>query len=353
MKIQRNRLAYEGAQQGVTAEAVSENNAFNENYRNGDSRNEDAHSGRKRCGKIFCKKTICFFSGIVNILLLTVVVLLMSFAGYALWDSNQISQAADKSNYAIYKPTPENEGKSFKELQAINDEVIGWITVYGTNIDYPITQAENNMKYVNTSAEGTYSLSGAIFLDAENNGFDDFNSILYGHHMAARAMFGEIDEFAEQEKFDTHRYGNLYCDEKDCGIEFFAYLHVDAYDSSVFTANVGEDAAQRYLDNLLAKATHIREIDVTTHDRIILLSTCSSDSTNGRDILVGKITDETYEDTTLTADNKSSVTGTTIEHGAVKKIPLLLVLLITILAAMIIVRTFGFFHKRQLVKQYK
>ncbi|MCL2002567.1 MAG: class B sortase [Oscillospiraceae bacterium] len=241
------------------------------------------------------RKTIKICGGIVNTLTLASIILLTAFAGYALWDSNQIHSAAGRSHYAAYKPTAENEGKSFMELQALNAEVFAWLTVYGTNIDYPVTQGEDNMKYVNTNAEGRYSLSGAIFLDSGNSkDFSDFNSILYGHHMAKKVMFGEIGEFAGKDMFDSRRYGNLYFNGQDHGIEFFAFVHADAYDSTVFTANVGDGFRQTYLDGLLEKAIHTRDIGVSTADRIVLLSTCSTDSTNGRDILIGRMTNETY-----------------------------------------------------------
>ena len=136
--------------------------------------------------------------------------ILLAFAGYALWDSNQIYQAADKSSYALYKPTETNEGKSFQELQAVNPEVFAWLTVYGTNIDYPVTQGHDNMKYVNTNAEGLYSLSGAIFLDCNNSRhFSDFNHIVYGHHMENKVMFGELADFANRAMFDAHRYDQV------------------------------------------------------------------------------------------------------------------------------------------------
>ena len=243
-------------------------------------------------GRAIGKVTIKAINGIVDTLVLVIIVTLTSFAGYAIWDSNQLYQEADKSHYAAYKPSVEDEGQSFKQLQEINPEVFAWLTVYDTNIDYPVAQGPSNMKYVNTNAEGVYSMSGSIFLDSGNSkDFSDFNSIIYGHHMEKRMMFGEIGEFKGKEKFDAHRYGNLYFDEKDHGIEFFAFVHADAYDFSVFSPNVKGELKQKYLDGLLAKAIHTRDIGVTVDDRIVLLSTCSSNSTNGRDILVGIITD--------------------------------------------------------------
>lgn len=94
---------------------------------------------------------------------------------YVLWDSKQILQAADTNRYEVYKPT-EDKSKSFEELQALNPEVIGWVTVDGTHIDYPVTQASDNDKYVNTDAEGKYSLAGSIFLDYRNQ--KDFTDLI-------------------------------------------------------------------------------------------------------------------------------------------------------------------------------
>jgi len=242
-------------------------------------------------------KTIKIINKVVSNVLLVVIVALVAFAIYALWDSNQIYKEADKSNYAIYKPMDDDEGMSFRELQAINPEVIAWLEVYGTNIDYPVTQGEDNTKYVNTNALGVYSLSGAIFLDAENSrDFSDFNSILYGHHMEKNMMFGELGKFSDKSMFDSHKYGRLYFERKDNGIEFFAFVHADAYDMSVFMPNISEKERQRYLENLFEKATHKRDVKVTVEDRLVLLTTCSADSTNGRDVFIGRITEDVFDD---------------------------------------------------------
>lgn len=245
------------------------------------------------------KKAVKIANSLVNITTLIIILLLVAFSCYALWDSGQVYQGASSVQYEAYKPGVKGDEKlSLTELQTLNPEVFSWLTVYGTHIDYPITQSDNNMKYVNTNAFGEYSLSGNIFLDSNNaSDYSDYNSIFYGHHMEKQAMFGEIGLFADKEYFDERPYGNLYYQGEDHGLEFFAFLHADAYDKSVFTPGVkGESQQREYLENLLAKAKFTRDIGVTIDDRIVLLSTCSSSSTNGRDILIGRITDTLYED---------------------------------------------------------
>lgn len=245
------------------------------------------------------RKIIKATDSVVNTLVLLVILLLLTFSCYAMWDSAQVYSEADSARYAEYKPTDENKGLSFLELQKLNPEVFAWLTVYGTHIDYPVAQGADNLKYINTNAEGNYSLSGCIFLDKDcSRDFSDFSSILYGHHMEKDTMFGEIGRFASKNYFDVRRYGALYYGGRAHGLEFFAFVHADAYDDAIFRTRItGQSQRQAYLELLAQASTHTRaEVSVTPDDQIVLLSTCSSSSTNGRDILVGKITDTVYAD---------------------------------------------------------
>ena len=214
---------------------------------------------------------------------------------YSLWDSNQVYHAADAGNYVAYRPSAD-ETKSFEQLRQINPEVFAWLTVNDTPIDYPVTQADNNEKYINTNAEGQYTLSGAIFLDYRNSpDFDDFNSILYGHHMEKKRMFGSLSDFAEETYFDAHPYGNLFFNGQDHGLEFFAFLLTDAYDQNLFSpAVVAEEKKSALLAEIYAAALYTRDIPVTTEDHLILLSTCTNSITNGRYMLVGRLSEELH-----------------------------------------------------------
>ena len=207
-------------------------------------------------------------NGLVLLLLLG-----LAYGCYALWDSQNLAQEATAEQYAVYKPQEDTLG--FAELQALNEDVIGWITVYGTPIDYPVVQGEDNWEYINKSAEGTYSLTGAIFADAScDPDFQDFNTILYGHNMVPNVMFGSIKEFKEQSFFDSHPYGNMYIQNRDYGLEIFGLLEADAYDSSIFQTGVREAGRQSYLEAIRGHAVYLRDLVLADDDRIVLLSTC-------------------------------------------------------------------------------
>lgn len=282
------------------------------------------------------RKIIRRIDSVIDTIMLSFFLLFLIFSIYALWDTNQIYQAGDSAQYETYKPVGD-DSLSFEELKKLNPDVFGWITVYGTHIDYPMVQTVDNDKYVNTNVMGEYSLVGSIFLDYRNKkDFSDYNSILYGHHMDADAMFGEIGNFSKEDYFKKHKYGNLYFDGKDHGLEFFAFLEQDAYSFDFFKPAIeGTEAQQEYLQLLLENAEHKRDIDLKPDDHIVLLYTCTSFSTNGRHVLVGRITDQVFEDTFADDSSIKGLDGQKI-WALLNKIPLWawLVIILVILLTM-------------------
>ncbi|MCL2405203.1 MAG: sortase, partial [Defluviitaleaceae bacterium] len=246
-------------------------------------------------------KTIRTVDMLINTSVLVVIVLLMAFGAFSLWDTNQIHAIACSSRYERYRPDMDEEGGgiSFLGLQAQNSDVFAWLTVYGTNIDYPVVQGRDNVRYVNTNIAGRHSLAGAIFLDYRNcQSFTDFNNVLHGHHMANRVKFGEISMFHDAAFFNERRYGTLFFDGVEHGLEFFAFIHVNAHDRRVYRYNVtGEESKQAHLDMIFDMAIHLREdMIVTTDDRLVLLNTCAPGVTHMRDVLIARITDEVRPD---------------------------------------------------------
>lgn len=284
-----------------------------------------------------------------NIVLLTLLVCLV-LACYALWDAAQFHAAADTERYTEYKPTADNT-LGFDELRALNSDVIGWLTVYDTRIDYPVLRSpKTNDDYLSKNALGEWEGSGSLFLDHKNRAdFSDFNTIIYGHHMTERKMFGDLDLFLKKDFFDKHEYANLYYSEtglelvqdnnsnpnmspeaglryefieykgRNHGIQFFAMLQAETSDQYIYyVPSQTEEAKQLTLQSIANRALLVRNLQtgetkqlgtpgakgatktesvdanffgVSTNDRIVLMSTCSADITNGRFVLVGKLLD--------------------------------------------------------------
>lgn len=294
---------------------------------------------------------VWLIDSLVNIMVIVVMIVLFVYGSYAIWDTYAVVQEASPTKYDRYKPTGNNQ-VSFADLRAENPDVFGWLTVYGTNIDYPLVQGEDNREYLAIDAQKKYTSSGAIFLDCKNNrSFRDFNSIIYGHHMAYNAMFGDISDFAEKDFFDTHLYGNIHYENGDHGIRFFAFMDVEAYSSHVYSPGLTKEKEQQeYLDRILAEAVHIRDVGVTIHDRIVLLSTCNQSVTNGRFLLVGVLTDKKYEDPFENETGKKQVLR--IDDASSGElwnfVSLFMLLIISVLIMGIIL---GFGSKKQYFKQ--
>ena len=228
-----------------------------------------------------------------NMALLTLLVCLV-FSIYSFWDTHQVNEAADSKKYATFKPTTEEGKKSFAELQAMNSDVMGWLTIYGTSIDYPLVKAQkDNFTYLSKNAEGEWESSGSIYVDYRNDAhFQDFNTIIHGHHMAEHKMFGDLDLFVKADYFNEHQYANLFFDGVNHGLEIFAVMTIDAYHPVASSPNIQDPAAkQDLLNSILKEAAQKRDIGVTTNDHIIIMTTCNLSETNGRYTLVAKLLD--------------------------------------------------------------
>ena len=86
----------------------------------------------------------------------------------------------------------------FDKLYSINTDVKGWIKIDALDISYPILQYTDNDYYLSKDIYKEKSISGSIFLDYRNSGFDDKNVVIYGHNMKNDSMFGKLDEMLKR-----------------------------------------------------------------------------------------------------------------------------------------------------------
>lgn len=223
----------------------------------------------------------------IDALLVFVLILVLLFNSYAVWDTYSLVESARATVYDTYNPAIDKS--AFEYLQGLNDEVIGWLNVYGTSIDYPIVQGPNNDKYMTRNPLNEYSAAGSLFLEAgQSPNFTSFKNIIYGHHMDASAMFGDIALFKDETFFMENKSGEIYFQGKFHKIAFFAFLEVDVYNSFIYQS-IDETQRDNYIQQIQEEALNIRNMKITTQDQLVLLSTCTSDMTSGRHILVGKI----------------------------------------------------------------
>ena len=115
----------------------------------------------------------------------TALLVLFLYGVYMVWYVIMVYLSAFLGDDLLkFKPSGDDHNPTLEELAEINPDVIGWITIDDTKIDYPIVQGKDNLEYLNLNVYREYSLAGTVFLDVNNEkNFSDPYNILYGHHM--------------------------------------------------------------------------------------------------------------------------------------------------------------------------
>ena len=243
-------------------------------------------------GKSWSEKIADGVNKIVDAGIAILIILALLYSGYALWDSWRVvnSAHATQNNLMVYKPG-NSLGASFEELLALNPDVVAWITVDNTNIDYPVVQGEDNNEYLNKDVFGKHDPVGSIFLVTQNSpDFTDNYSMLMGHHMQADAMFGNLDLFLNDTFFFKNTTATLYLPDRTLELESVAILEPDAYDYMVYTVPASD--ITELADYIIANATFYRPGVLQDGDQLIALSTCASYKTNGRTVMYYRVVNE-------------------------------------------------------------
>ncbi len=182
----------------------------------------------------------------------------------------------------------------FDSLLSTNPDVVGWLYCADTNINYPVVQGEDNSVYLHAlwDGSGTYNSGGTLYIDCLNSrDFSDDNTIFYGHNMKNGSMFHNLRYYYSQgqDYYDSHPYMYLLTPNGNYRLEVFS-CHSTSSNSSVYTIGFGStESFQNYLDSAISASTFTTDIDVTTEDRIVTLSTCAYLYENARYVVHAKL----------------------------------------------------------------
>ena len=99
----------------------------------------------------------------------------------------------------------------FKALKKINPDIVAWIRIPDTSIDYPVVQGNDDSYYLTHTFKKTEHVAGAIFLDSDNYAdFSDDKNIIYGHNMKDGSMFGDLKKYKDPKFAGEHPYIEIY-----------------------------------------------------------------------------------------------------------------------------------------------
>ncbi len=243
---------------------------------------------------------------ILNIILIIAVIIVIYciFSIYKTYkDNNQTEEITEKIYNEIINDIPISDEKinekiennnnyndnsldlslGFNKLSTINNDVVAWIKISNTNINYPIVQTNNNDYYLNHSFDKTENQNGWPFLNYNNSSnFSDQNTVLFGHNTNGTTMFSQLK--------------NIYNGEFGKSVKVFIYLKDNVIEYQVFSIYLEDpnnvNSISKYITNdtinqNIKKSKINFEVKVTDQDNILTLSTCNN-VTNDRIIMQAK-----------------------------------------------------------------
>lgn len=186
----------------------------------------------------------------------------------------------------------------FKQLKEQNEDIYAWITVPGTQVDYPVLQSETDNYYLDYNLDHTKGYPGCLYTNACNQkDFSDYHTIIYGHNMKNDTMFGSLHDFEEETFFEEHDTIYVYTEEKRLTYEIYETVkYSDAYIPSQYNVNSAEGRDRflqetgEYLDD---GVSHVREnAEIGGEDRLLTLSTCVGGESSRRFLVIGVLREE-------------------------------------------------------------
>lgn len=223
---------------------------------------------------------------IILIIALLCVISSASYFVYLKIESNKMDDLKEEVTVSIDETSSDENititPVDFKKLKKQNPDIYAWINIPNMVVDYPILRNKNNDRfYLTHSVDLKKSKSGAIYTHNYNDmDFDDFNTVIYGHNMKNGTMFGSLKKFRDKTFFEQNRYINIYMPGRILKYEIFAaYVFDDRHILLNFDFS-NMDVRKEYLDMIFStrmiSANIKHDITVTENDKIITLSTCTS-----------------------------------------------------------------------------
>lgn len=179
--------------------------------------------------------------------------------------------------------------KKLLPLLEINKEVIGWITINDTPINYPLLQHSDNQYYLTHASDNSDSIYGSIYIDHRNNSdLNNLNTLIYGHNMNNGSMFHALVNYKDQDFFTAHPYisvSNLY---ETFTYEIFSVYVVNADTETISVKYKSNEDFLNYISNCQSRSLFKTNINLNEDDQIITLVTCSYELDNARTIVQAK-----------------------------------------------------------------
>ncbi len=183
-----------------------------------------------------------------------------------------------------------------KELKKENPDIIGWIEIEETNINYPVLQGEDDDYYLTHNYKREKTKNGAIFLTSKYNwNISNNNYIIYGHNkMSSDQMFSDLLKYADEEFYNNHSIIRFTTEEDDKEYNIISVFKARVYYKSEknvfryynFINYESEEEYNSFINE--AKKVSLYNIEETPKfgQELLTLITCSYHTEDGRFVVI-------------------------------------------------------------------
>ena len=211
----------------------------------------------------------------------------------------EISQVIDTIDIPHIDITPKKTERMLQviELQKENPEVVGWLEIEGTNIRYPVCQADNNDYYLTHSYKKEKVTGGSPFLDKDYDfTIPSSNLLIYGHRNKKGLIFEDLIKYQDEQFYKEHKLIRFTTATEDATYEVMSAFNSRVYyqdEENVFRYYYFINAENKseydeFVEN--CKKSSLYETGVTAEygDQLLTLSTCEYSQEDGRFAVVAK-----------------------------------------------------------------
>lgn len=229
-------------------------------------------------------------------------------------NENQVNSAWQEV-FAQYPAMTFPEGMNLKYayLYALNQDLVGWITIDNTNLDVQVVKSDDNNYYLRRNFYEEPSRYGCPYMDYRNNSrYLDDNTVIYGHHMSDGLMFSNLDKYKTLEGYIESpiiQFETLYeTYQFKVFAAFITNAEADEDNGYIFNFTVTEfytdSRFEEFIEEVQKRSIINTGVSVQPDDKILTLVTCSHEFDEARLVVMGRLV-RSNEDATVNTEEAS------------------------------------------------
>ena len=196
-----------------------------------------------------------------------------------------VPEVSGEAGESVWVPAPVEEDDPYMAalqrinldaLREVNSEVVAWVMIPDTRVNYPVLQTDGNQYYLDHTWDGEQNTVGSVFMEYQNSSdFSDYNTIIYGHNMGATGeMFDAIEDYKTIEYLEAHPHVYIVNDDGVFRYDVFA-SYATHIESDAYGMVMKQDKTRQEFLDFTKEMSHIDSgIEPELKDQILTLSTC-------------------------------------------------------------------------------